>query len=83
MKSFRRLIVGIMVAGGLLALPVGLAQAEGCWECTYIVFVGYECNLITESGAGKTVCNSTFGCRLSGAGCSVGDNLGGPFNQLP
>jgi len=85
MKSLKRLFLQIVVAGALLAIPISLAEANGCWECTYIVFVGYDCNMITVSGTGKTVCNSTNGCHLSGAGCSVGDgdNLGGPFNQLP
>lgn len=63
-----------------MALPAGAA----CYECTYIWFVGRECDSVLEEGeSGKTLCNDTNQCYLHGVDCptegggSCGDGEGG------
>lgn len=67
-KAKLRLFLG----GALLALAflVSFPAAATCWECTYIWFVGTECDSTLEEGdSGKEDCNDTGRCYLLGGDC--------------
>lgn len=75
-------MIGILISfAALFALPA----AAACYECTYIWFVGTECDSMLEQGdTGKESCNDTGPqCYLLGDACptegggTCGDGEGG------
>lgn len=80
--KLRVFMIGVLIS---FAVVFALPAAAACYECTYIWFVGHECDSGLEQGeTGKDGCNDTGPqCYLIGSVCptegggTCGDGQGG------
>lgn len=70
------LLVAVAALSVLTATPASAAPFP-CNECTYIVFNGEVCDAVEAEEKGRTDCNSTARCILSGSECTGPSSGGG------